>query len=433
MRSGGLIPLITVEGNTIPAGTTPVAVTQILPKTSWRWTPPTNSNHTFTGKLAGVPGTLTHNTAASAPDKGWTFTRTTAGEAVTIGVESPFVMDLADTYLDATAIFASGRNNGYDQNSFLDAVRDMSAEIMHLSPVAPRFLVLSILTAPGEKNTGTSYHHVKAANDALAAKFGDRYVDVRRHLIDHGLTEAGITPTSEDLDCIAKDTIPPSLIDGGSGVHPNAAGYEVMADFIVAALVGKGWAEDEGAPPVEPDVYFEEQFNTDDPSSWGNTTVGNLPWTKSNGNATASRSGGVGYFTSPSSSIAFDTVDAGRSDGVYRGKLVSAPGTPNPYFLFRFVDSSNFLALSRVGSTDMRWLVRNRLGGQNQTVITLSAPIAPGDEFEVHLDGPTVRVLINDSQVYNGTITDHQTATSYGIGNDNTAGMGWDNLSLKSA
>lgn len=51
----------------------------------------------------------------------------------------------------------------------------------------------------------------------------------------------------------------------------------------------------------------------------------------------------------------------------------------------------------------------------------------------MHLDGASVTIFINGTQVYSGTVADHQAGMGFGVGNDNNAGIGWDNLSLKSA
>lgn len=240
LRQGGLVPLITVTGGQIPASG-PVAVTEILPKTSWRYNSSGGGSFDFAGTLGGVPGTLRHWQTGTTPEGNWDFLRSAAGAAVPLSPRTPFIASSpAANYLDALYITAPGRNNLGSTNTPMDMIRDAQAQIAHLSPLRPRFLVLSILTASSELNTTSGYASIMAANARASEIFGSRFVDVRRYMIDHGLASLGITPTPADVTAIAGDTIPPSLLS--DGLHPNAKGYTVMANYIQSILQAKGWA-----------------------------------------------------------------------------------------------------------------------------------------------------------------------------------------------
>jgi hypothetical protein len=242
-RQGGVVPLVTVTANTIPASG-PVAVTQMTPATSYRHANSTPGIWEWEGTLAGIPGKLKHDIQSASPSGGWSFERTTAGAATPVPKESPFIMTLADAYREATLILWYGRNNGGVQNDYMDTVRDTRAAIAHLTPDQPRFLVVSILTNSVERRDGSSgnqeaYGKVMTANNALAARYGDRFLDVRKYLITNGLADAGLTPTPQDLLDIASDTVPASL--RADETHPNAKGYTVIANYIYQALLAKGW------------------------------------------------------------------------------------------------------------------------------------------------------------------------------------------------
>lgn len=55
---------------------------------------------------------------------------------------------------------------------------------------------------------------VAAVNEKLAAAFGTHFLDIRSYLLEHGLEEAGIAPTDQDLMDLADGEIPSSLRRG---------------------------------------------------------------------------------------------------------------------------------------------------------------------------------------------------------------------------
>lgn len=226
-RLGGVPIKVTVTGNSIPASGG-VAVTNksvnILYNSG-------SFSGTATGTLAGVPGTMSTDTSGN-----WTFTRTTAGSAVACPADTVFLPDIAADHENDTMIIWAGRNNS---GSATVVLSDILAMIDRLKPLNKRVLVLSVCNGLNE-GTGTgAYNNIAAVNKELARHFGDQFVDVRRYLIDFGLAEAGITPTSQDTADIAADTIPASLRN--DNVHLLGIGYTVIANLIARVLRAKGW------------------------------------------------------------------------------------------------------------------------------------------------------------------------------------------------
>lgn len=233
-RQGGLKMLVSVTGDAIPASG---AVTL----TARSQTPITNQgSSSFTGTLVGVPGTLAASTADGGVTYTYTFTRTTAGSEVACPASSEFTFDFAEAGKDKTAIFFSGRNDAKNTRAAIVATRDnVLAMAKKLSPLSKRYLVLSVLNGDAEIIGTSSYNGTKALNAELLQTFGDRFVDVRRYLIDHGLEDAGITPTTQDNTDVAGDTIPSSL--RSDSVHLTAAGYTLVGNFIARQIQARGW------------------------------------------------------------------------------------------------------------------------------------------------------------------------------------------------
>ncbi len=228
-RQGGLQTLLTVTGNEIPAsGSVAVTARSQSPITS-------QGSQSFTGTLAGIPGTLTR-----AGDGSYSFTRTTAGSITSCPANTPFLFDIAVGARDKTVVIWSGRNDAKGTRADHTATRDnILAMAAYLTPLVERVLVVSICNGASE-GTGTgAYTQIAAANAELQRTFGDRYIDLRRYLVDFGLADAGITPTTQDNTDVAADTIPASL--RSDAVHFTSVGYTLTGNFIARQIRARGW------------------------------------------------------------------------------------------------------------------------------------------------------------------------------------------------
>lgn len=181
--------------------------------------------------IAGVPGTMTTDSSGN-----WTFTRASAGSVVAVPAGSKCTPTLMASLEKRTVVLWLGRNNASATDTIIS---DALAVIDRLTPTAPRVLVLSIINGNGETTGSGAWSNITATNTKLSRIFGGNYIDVRRYLIDYGLAEAGITPTSQDTTDVAGDTVPASL--RYDGIHLNAAGYTVVGNLIAKALRARGW------------------------------------------------------------------------------------------------------------------------------------------------------------------------------------------------
>jgi lysophospholipase L1-like esterase len=125
-----------------------------------------------------------------------------------------------------TAIIWAGRNNSGASATVQADISAMVAALGH-----NRYLVLSILNGdyPGEESGGGGYNNIIALNNALATTYGDRYIDIRAHLVSlyNPSIPQDVTDHSED--------IPPSSLRTDA-IHLNTAGYAAVANKIVAEI-----------------------------------------------------------------------------------------------------------------------------------------------------------------------------------------------------
>jgi hypothetical protein len=223
-RTGGRPWLATVAGNEIPAsggvtvtlaGDEGIAVAPLVG----------GSAGVNPVTIAGVTGTLSLSSGV------YTFTRTTAGDAVPVQWAAPVITySIANRRADITIMWW-GQNGGYNGDPAV-LIGQQRATIEALTPLDKRWLVLGI-------PTGTAASQA-AIETALLQQYGRRFVNVRQLMATTAaLDEAGITPTSQDTTDIAAGTIPTSLrVDS---THFNAAGYTVLAGRVYDRLQEMGW------------------------------------------------------------------------------------------------------------------------------------------------------------------------------------------------
>lgn len=80
---------------------------------------------------------------------------------------------------------------------------------------------------------------VEPINEALKEAFGEHFLDIRSYMLQHGLEDAGITPTEQDQKDIADGEIPSSIrVDD---IHGNAAFYKIIGEQVGKKLEELGY------------------------------------------------------------------------------------------------------------------------------------------------------------------------------------------------
>jgi hypothetical protein len=234
IRQGGLRPLLTVTGNSIPASG-PVVVSAIVPSTSLR-----PHGFTWAGTLAGVPGKLELNEETSV----WSFVRAAPGAVTECPAGTPFFGTAGVGFESYLCVFWSGRNNINVGMAPLDTVRDTQRMINHLKAPEKRYLVLGVTTYVAETKGTAARAIVDELNEALAAKFGIHYIDVNAYMTEHGLEDAGLNPTFTDRVRMEGGTFPDTLREtGGEGPHFNELGFQVVRDLVRQKILEWGWVD----------------------------------------------------------------------------------------------------------------------------------------------------------------------------------------------
>lgn len=351
-RQGGLSPQVTLAGGQIPAGTTPVTISTIDPSIGWR----VNGSGTFgfTGTLADTPGQLVHDLVTDI----WTFTRTTAGTAVTVPAASVFTRNEDLSYRNHLTILWAGRNN-VSPNT-LPMTRDLIelAITEGIRSHIKKYLVLGIINGQNEATGSSSHTLITSHNATLSTRYGLQFYDIRRDFIDDGLTIAGITPTTADTNAIAADTPPASLMS--DTIHPNAAGYGVIARLVAEKIATLGWIPEVIEPTAPIQTLTSDSFDRANTSSGvlGTTDVAQggtaLAWTAEGQLQIISNRVG----STSLSAARRATVDVGVVDHHVKATLAITDGG----LITRWTDGNNHY-VARINSTNGAIAIDRRVGG----------------------------------------------------------------------
>lgn len=177
--------------------------------------------------IGGVEGTLSY----AAEDNKYYFTRTEAGDAVTVAdqtIVQTFAAEDKDTS-DIIVLFA-GTNLPPNKNTVGELI-DMERQMLDYLG-AERYVVIGLTSKK-------LIEDVETINESLAEAFGEHFLDIRSYLLENGLQDAGIEPTKRDKKNIAKGEIPSSLrVDE---VHGTEDFYRIIGERVYQKLTELGY------------------------------------------------------------------------------------------------------------------------------------------------------------------------------------------------
>lgn len=232
VRIGAFPVALTLDGGQIPASGTVAATTTAT--IGWGV-----GERAYPGTLQGVQGTLTRPTGSA---KGFHFVRTTAGTAVTVTPGTVFVPDQAGHSTESAVVFL-GRNDvgqgvtGSDASVAAHIANGVTRIVDWLSRDIKQVLVVSVTTTTGERSGTSGYSTVTAANALLKDRYPTRFMDLRGYLVKQAIYDLGITPNAADLDNMAADTLPPSIMDPGASGTGDGTHYSKATAVLVATQV----------------------------------------------------------------------------------------------------------------------------------------------------------------------------------------------------
>lgn len=173
--------------------------------------------------INGVKGKITYSGSASSQsgEHHYYFTRSEAGDAVEI-IRPTLVKTNGYDSRYYTQIIWAGTNDRPTLEKLKESTIptiDNMIKFLHTD----RYLVVGL--------TSKSYmSEIEEINEYMKKYYGNKFVNLRDYILEYGLEDAGITPTSQDNIDIENGEMPTSLRN--DSVHFNAKGYQIVANCI---------------------------------------------------------------------------------------------------------------------------------------------------------------------------------------------------------
>ncbi len=177
--------------------------------------------------IAGIEGTLTLETENLI--RTYYFRRITPGEAVDVKAGAEILTASASEYQDYIHIVWLGTYDGL--RSANDLVQDVKRLLARQTKNTERYLVLGPCTYGGSWSTyGNS--NLDAIDSAMMQSFGGNYVNIRKYLIEDGLSDGGISPSRLDTQYLAGGNVPDSFRSAAGGADLTGKAYELIGKLV---------------------------------------------------------------------------------------------------------------------------------------------------------------------------------------------------------
>lgn len=172
----------------------------------------------------------------------YTFVREEPGDPVMLLPNSTFVFDDAVKNRNELIIIWAGRNDPMDAQGILETKANLQAMIDYLGEFGRQhYLIISVCNgiADIEGFGSETYQRIANLNAELSSTFGDRFIDLRRYMVDQAIFDLGMNPSEIDLTDMALDCIPRSLLS--DHVHFNTRGYKAAGKFLAQTIKSLNW------------------------------------------------------------------------------------------------------------------------------------------------------------------------------------------------
>ena len=237
----GALPYVVGEDVTIPAGIEPVEIA-LRSEDGSIVSPLTGGNAGVNNVFIGdVEGTL----SIDSTDYYYTnryryfFTRLTEGEETYAPAGTVVKTAATDLYRDYIHVVWIG---SYDSISTADElVQKVKTLLARQTKNTDRYIVIGLCSV-NQSIYGT--YLMDSIDTAMMQAFGNRYINVRKYLVEDGLADAGISPTSEDRINISEGMIPRSFVITSNTIELNGKAYGVIGRLIYNRMESLGYFDE---------------------------------------------------------------------------------------------------------------------------------------------------------------------------------------------
>lgn len=175
--------------------------------------------------ISGVEGNIRHDWDDTS-QKTFYFQRLTDGTAQRVDKATVVITDAMRNHRNDVLVMDIGYNGGFS------GVQDWINQYKEMVDYSEckEFIVIGRVSHRYATSVSTESKFIEA--------FGNRYISLSDYYVNHGLDDAGIMPTNEDLSNISSGVPPISLFLDLD--HENAYGYAIKAKLVYEKLLELG-------------------------------------------------------------------------------------------------------------------------------------------------------------------------------------------------
>ena len=236
----GAMPYVTGEALTIPAQMEPVEIN--LKSGSGKPVYPLTGGNVGVNnvRLGDVEGSIAiQSNAYYNTDYRYYFTRSEAGQEVYVPAGTVVKTAATDQYRDYIHIVCIGTYGTFTNAD--DLVQQTRILLSRQAKNPERFIVLGLCSV--DRSTYNTYS-LDAIDSAMMQAFGNRYINVRKYLVEDGLADAGISPTGADKLRIPQGMVPDSFLSTSHGIELNGKAYTLIGKLVYDRMESLGYFDE---------------------------------------------------------------------------------------------------------------------------------------------------------------------------------------------
>lgn len=177
--------------------------------------------------INGIMGNISYS------NEKYYFSRESLGEESLVESNTQVITDGLKNYRDDLMIIWAGTNDTPSIATIQNVIDNIDSMIEYSTN--PNYIVIGL--------TSKSYMpEVEEVNKILAEKYGEHFLDIRKYILENGLSDAGIVATEQDEIDVNNGEIPSSL--RADNVHFNDYGYTIVAEQVYNKLIELGYIEE---------------------------------------------------------------------------------------------------------------------------------------------------------------------------------------------
>lgn len=256
----GVVPYVVASDLVIPAGTESVGLS-IVSENGKTVTPLTAGNAGVNPvTINGVEGTLTRTANSQLWSQySYQFTRLEEGAETPVAKGTEIVTACTEEYRDYVHIVWLGTYGEFTNPETL--VAETEALLSRQTENSDRYLVIGPCTYKGSWDPLQTYS-MDAIDSAMLQAFGNRYINLRKYLIEDGLRDAGITATKNDTTNISQGKVPDSFRSNAGAADLNGVAYELLGKLVYERMELLGYF-DEVREELNLDKITQDILKTD--------------------------------------------------------------------------------------------------------------------------------------------------------------------------